>query len=804
MDQSSQPDREIAELRERLSRLSDASRRINESLDFDTVLQEVLDSARSLTGGRYGVMTLTGDSGQIEDFLSSGMTGEETERLWEPPQGPQLIGYLGSILEPLRVRDLVGHLTSVGLPAFDPPLPVGPEVPFLAAPIVQQGTYVGNIFVFDTDDGAEFSRDDEETLVMFASQAAMVIGNARTYRDERRARTDLETLVNTSPVGVVVFDVKTGAPVLRNREMERFVDHLREPDQAPEQLLDVLTFVRGDGREISLKELPIAELLRIHEVIRVEEITLRAPNGRSVSALLNATPILSDDGEIETFVVTVQDMTPLEDLERLRAEFLGMVRHELRAPLTSIKGSVTTLLESASELDPAEMTQFFRIIRDQSDQMRYLIGDLLDVARIETGTLSVTPEHSDVSLMVDEARSRFLSGGGRSDLRIDVEAGLPPVMADRRRIVQVLSNLLSNAARYSPEDSPILIRVARAGVDVAISVSDEGRGIPEDLLPHLFRKFSRNTGAGQGTGVGGSGLGLAICKGIVEAHGGRIWAESDGPGLGARFIFTIPAAAEEGIGSATTPAPVSTGSPVATRKPMRVLAVDDDPQALRYVRDALAKAGYAPIVTGDPDDVPRLMKEERPHLVLLDLMLPGRDGIELMRDILKTADVPIIFVSVYGEDDVVAKALDTGAVDYMVKPFSPTELAARIRAALRKRAEPPGPAPSGPYSGGGLNIRYGERRVTVGNEPVELTAKEYAVLYELSVNAPDVVTHSVVLQRVWGPERLGEPWLVRDVVKRIRRKLGDDAESPRYIFTEPRVGYRMVAGTEDPESPPSP
>ena len=613
MDELADRDREIAELRERLSRLSEASRRINESLDFDTVLQEVLDSARSLTGGRYGVMTLTGDSGQIEDFLSSGMTGEETEQLWQLPQGPQLIGYLGSHVEPLRVRDLVGHLGSVGLPAFDPPLPVGPEVPFLAARIVQQGEHVGNIFVFDTDDGAEFSREDEETLVMFASHAAMVIGNARTYRDERRARTDLETLVNTSPVGVVVFDVQTGAPVLRNREMERLVDHLREPDQPPEQLLDVLTFVRGDGREISLKELPIAELLRIHEVIRVEEITLRAPNGRSVSALLNATPIISDGGEIETFVVTLQDMTPLEELERLRAEFLGMVSHELRAPLTSIKGSVTTLLEAASELDPAEMTQFFRIIRDQSDQMRYLIGDLLDVARIETGTLSVEPERLDVSSIVDEALSRFQSTAGRADLRVDREPGLPAVMADRRRTVQVLSNLLSNAARYSPDQSSILVSVARDGVDVAISVADEGRGIPEDLLPHLFRKFSRPTGASQGSGFGGSGLGLAICKGIVEAHGGRIWAESDGPGLGARFTFTIPAAADEGSGSRES----LTADDVALHhraspSPLRVLAVDDDPQALRYVRDALTRAGFAPIVTGDPEDVPRLMKEERP------------------------------------------------------------------------------------------------------------------------------------------------------------------------------------------------
>ena len=796
MDQSTQQDREIAELRERLSVLSDASRRINESLDFDTVLQEVLDSARSLTGARYGVMTLSGDGGEIEDFLSSGMTPEEAGQVWDVPQGGQIIDQLGRLLEPLRVRDLVGHLRSVGLPAFDPPLPVGPEVPFLAAPIVQQGANVGNIFVADTDDGAEFSREDEETLVMFASHAAMVIANARTYREERRARADLETLINTSPVGVVVFDVKTGAPTSINREMERFADHLREPDQTPEQLLGVLTFVRGDGSEISLKELPIAELLGKGEVIRVEEITLRAPNGRSVSALLNATPIASEEGEIESFVVTLQDMTPLEELERLRAEFLGMVSHELRAPLTSIKGSVTTLLEAASELDPAEMTQFFRIIRDQSDQMRYLIGDLLDVARIETGTLSVTPEHSDVSLMVDEARSRFLSGGGRSDLQIDVEPDLPPVMADRRRIVQVLSNLLSNAARYSPEDSPILIRVARAGVDVAISVADEGRGIPEDLLPHLFRKFSRSTSAGQGSGVGGSGLGLAICKGIVEAHGGRIWAESDGPGLGARFTFTIPAAADEGIGSGPSPVAVSAGLQGAATPPMRVLVVDDDPQTLRYVRDALTRAGYTPIVTGDPDDVPRLMKEERPHLVLLDLVLPARDGIELMRDILKTRDVPVIFISVYGQDEVVAKALDTGAADYIVKPFSPTELAARIRAALRKRIEPESPEPSGPYSAGGLGIDYATRRVTLGGEPLELTATEYALLYELSVSAPRVLTHNVILQRVWGPERLGETWLVRDVVKRLRRKLGDDAETPTFIFTEPRVGYRLGGGGE--------
>ncbi|MDE2939474.1 MAG: HAMP domain-containing sensor histidine kinase [Chloroflexota bacterium] len=211
------------------------------------------------------------------------------------------------------------------------------------------------------------------------------------------------------------------------------------------------------------------------------------PDGRSITALMSVTSIRSEEDEVESVVVTLQDMTPLEELERLVAEFLTMVRHELRAPLASIKGSAATLIGSGDSLDPAEALRFHRIVDDQAEHMRGLITDLLDVARIETGTLSTSPEASEPSLLVDRARNSYLSGGGRNQIHIDTELDLPQVMADQRRIVQVLVNLLSNAAGRSPESSVITVSARTDGVHVVFSVADEGVGVPAERLPHLLR-----------------------------------------------------------------------------------------------------------------------------------------------------------------------------------------------------------------------------------------------------------------------------------------------------------------------------
>ena len=147
------------------------------------------------------------------------------------------------------------------------------------------------------------------------------------------------------------------------------------------------------------------------------------------------------------------------------------------------------------------------------------------------------------------------------------------------------------------------------------------------------------------------------------------------------------------------------------REPVPILVVDDDPQMLRYVREVPSKAGYSPIVTGDHRELSRIIRTEKPHLIVLDLILPGADGIELMESIPEMAYVPVIFISAYGRDETIAKALEMGAADYLVKPFSPTELRARIRAALRKRVQ------AEPFVLGDLTIHYEQRRVPVAAHP---------------------------------------------------------------------------------------
>ncbi len=773
-----QLEQENAALRERMAALTTAMLRIGADLDVTTVLREVVEGARALVRARYAVIVVIDEDGRAVDVVTSGLT-EEEERQFAPREaGAVLSERLDGQPEPLRLDDLQAYVRSLGLDdGLMRPRTLKP------VPMRHRDTLVGSLFLAGKEAERPFTDEDEEVLAPLAAQAAAAVANARAHRAERRARADLEALIETTPVGVAVFDARSGRPLSFNREGTRIIADLRTPGRSPEALLEDITARRADGQEMALDRLPLAIPLSSAETVGAEEIVLSLPDGRSVTTLLNATPIHAEDGSVASVVVTMQDLAPIQERERQRAEFLGLVSHELRAPLSAIKGSAATVLGAPTDLDPVETREFFRIVEEQADHMRALLADLLDTGRIETGTLTVAPEPTEVGPLLERARKTFIAGGGRHALNIDLPGNVPLVMADRQRTVQVINNLLANAARHAPASSPIRIDVACAGAHVTISVADDGVGVAPEQLPHLFQQHVSG-----GARQFGSGLGLAICKGLVEAHGGRISAESAGTGQGTRISFSLPTAFENAAWTVGAGTAAAGAAPRSSRK-TRILAVDDDPRALRLVRDTLTTNGYTPVVTTDPTEVGTLIQAESPELVLLDLLFPDTDGIELMAQEPDLADVPVIFLSAYGRDETIARALEAGAADYIVKPFSPTELIARIQAALRRQLDVE------PFRLGDLTIDYDERRVTVAGQPVVLTATEYELLCALSTNAGRVTTYETLQRNVWrGREHAGQG-LVRTFVKKLRRKLGDDPVRPGYIENERGVGYRMPRPT---------
>ena len=778
--------REVQWLKERNSLLCSAILRISASLDLGTVLQEVVDSARALTDARFGVIATIDETGEVRDFVTSGFTPEEKRQFAEWPDGPRLFAHLRDLPGPLRLADLPDYVHERG---FSPELMRSNTLQSM--PMRHGGEQVGNFFLAEKADAEDFTEEDEELLALFASQAAAAIINARTHRDDRRARTDLEALVETSPMGVAVCDAKSGRVVSANREVHRIVAGLIPPDLGKKEAMRTLTVRFANGHEVALEADPLARVLGDARTMRAEEVELVVPDGRSVRTLINVTPIRDEDNEVVSVVVTMQDLGPLEELERLRAEFLGMVSHELRAPLAAIKGSAAAVLGASPALPRAEILQFFRIVDGQADHMQGLIGNLLDAGRIEAGTLSVDLEASEVIALADTAKNAFVSGGGRHTVVINLPGELPTVMADRERIVQVLKNLLSNAARHSPESSPIRVEAAREEGHVAVSVCDEGRGIPPQMLGQLFRKHVALISGDASDGMGPSGLGLSICKGLVEAHGGRIRAESPGLGHGSRFTFTLPVA--ESAAAPAQRARRRARAPGAAGERPPVLVVDDDPQTLRLVRRALTGAGYGVVETGEPEQVAELIRAEKPRLVLLDLVFPGTDGIELMEQVPELSDLPVIFISAYDRDETIARAFESGAEDYVVKPFSATELLARVGAALRRRAG------AEPFVHGELVIDHERRRVSVSRRAVSLTAREYELLRILALNAGRVVTSASLLRRFWDARNSTDNEPVRSFVRKLRGKLGDSATDPTWIFNVRGVGYRMSKpGKEQP------
>lgn len=224
--------------------------------------------------------------------------------------------------------------------------------------------------------------------------------------------------------------------------------------------------------------------------------------------------------------------------DELKSALLAAVSHDLRTPLATIKASVTSLLDASVAWDDAARTEFLQAIDEETDRLDLLVGNLLDLSKIEGGALRPDRAWYDVAELVADIRNRVVSQMGEHLVEIDVEPGLPLAHFDYVQLRQVLLNLVENARKYSPSGTTIELSAQRVDRAIELAVRDHGRGIEPSALPHIFDRFYRADGSGR---VPGSGLGLAISKGLVEAHGGRIWAESVA-GTGTTVRFTIPLA----------------------------------------------------------------------------------------------------------------------------------------------------------------------------------------------------------------------------------------------------------------------
>jgi DNA-binding response OmpR family regulator/signal transduction histidine kinase/CHASE3 domain sensor protein len=608
---------------------------------------------------------------------------------------------------------------------------------------------------------------------------------AELAQQARAERQRLQTLFDHSPEGLVFAEAPAGQLSLLNPAAAALLGPIL-PDQPLREQPWTRRVFRVGGEPFPPDDLPLVRTVEQGKASRTVELTIEQPDGQRVPVLLTSVPLVADDGSVRGAVAVFQDLRSLREVERLKSDFVALVSHELRTPLTAIQGSVQGLLLAGAEADPSRTRAFLQIIAEQSERLEELIDNLLSLSQVEAGALrlrrALVQPQPLIAGVLRQMRDRL------SDLRVqsDLAPHLPLVSADARRIEQVLFNLLDNARKFSPPGGLITVSAQQSGASVTICVRDQGPGVPPGERERVFERFyqleqpaTRN--------VGGSGLGLAICKAIVEAHDGSISVD-EAPGGGARFCFTLPAMpCDERPSAAAAPA-LQRSSNGKTH----VLVVDDDPALRRLLETSLPEAGYSVQAVVEAQGALEAVSRHAPDVILLDLMLPGVDGFELCRQLREWTNVPIIMLTALASEKDVVLGLQLGADDYLTKPFRSAELVARIEAVLR-RAQPAVEAGApAVIQIGGLTLDLAERRVLVDGAPVELTPLEYQILTFLAKHPGQVLTHSQILQAVWGESYGGENHYLWVHIAHLRQKLEADSKQPRYILTERGVGYRLA------------
>jgi len=498
-------------------------------LELDELLRELLTRLREvLAVDTAAILLLTTDRRQLALRASVGIA-EEEQREVKVPLGQGIAGRIAASGEPLIIADLAtAQVVS--------PLLRDKIRSLMGAPLLVEGTVTGVIHV-GTYQHHTFTTEDLQLLQLVADRIALAIESARLFDEAQYERARWQATVE-SMVDMVTISNAKGQVVYVNPAYERLIRRPVAPDLELEGHPTYYQLYRPDGTMFEPEDLPLQRAALRGEEVRDVEIVHRAADGREFIGLFSASPLRDANGRVIGAVAVGRDVTEQRRAERLREEYVSIISHDLRQPLTSILGMSDWLRRLLARKGLEQEARTAESLLTSARRMNAMIGEMVDSARLETGQIEMQLKPVVLTSLVAELAERIGTAEDRARIQVEAPQPMPTVMADPEHIERVVANLVTNALKYSAPDKPVTIFLGRSDSEALVSVSDQGVGVPPEDLPHVFDRYYRaKTGKQKADGLG---LGLYISRMIVEAHGGRVWAESE-EGKGSTFHFSLPA-----------------------------------------------------------------------------------------------------------------------------------------------------------------------------------------------------------------------------------------------------------------------
>ena len=495
-------------------------------------------------------------------------------------------------------------------------------------------------------------------------QAALQLAEAH-YAQLERTKSQLRAIIDASQEAML-FLSPDGRPLKVNMRFTNFfgIDDTTVLSQSADQLT---TLLKGLFVDAVLPDRSLTWDTRDQDHIFREQQVQVGPERRQYD--FASLPVMNVDQTYIGRLYVWHDATHEREVDRMKSGFVSMVSHELRTPLTSIKGYVDLVLtdETVGELTELQR-EFLEIVRDNARRLERLVNDLLDLSRMESGKIELHRKPLDIALLIRELLPSFQSGwdARRQTFSLHLPEIAPRVLGDADRVTQILSNLLSNAHKYTPDEGHIALSVEIAEPVARVAVTDSGFGLSKEEQALLFTPFYRAHNPAT-EAVGGTGLGLVITRSLVQMQGGEMQVSSE-PGHGSTFGFTLPLA--QVLEPSTFPQETLLGK--------RILVVDDEKDTRHLLRNYLQGAGYEVMTAPDALTAFQLARTARPDLITLDMLLPNNSGLpmlELLKSDAITASIPVILLTVVNND---GQRRLLGATDYLDKPIEASDLLQRI------------------------------------------------------------------------------------------------------------------------------